>query len=110
MRDGVHLSTDVMPGNAYKITLSDMVTGILFPTGHRIRLDISSSDFPNDDRNQIITDESSWVVAKNSIHHGAQYSSHVVLSVLAELCTAMADERYAGLSAPLSHAGAAARP
>jgi predicted acyl esterase len=55
MRDGVHLSTDVMPGNAYKITLSDMVTGIRFPTGHRIRLDISSSDFPNDDRNQIIT-------------------------------------------------------
>jgi uncharacterized protein len=87
-REGFDKKVLMQPGNVYKITLSDMVTGIRFPKGHRIRLDISSSDFPNDDRNLNTGgnnyDETSWVVAKNSIHHGAQYPSHVVLPVLTE--------------------------
>ncbi len=39
------------PGNVYKITLQPMTTSNYFPAGHRIRIEVSSSNFPRFDRN-----------------------------------------------------------
>jgi uncharacterized protein len=85
-REGFDKKVLMQPGKVYKISLSEMVTAIRFPKGHRIRLDIASSNFPLFDRNlntgRNNYDETTWVVAENSIHHGPHYPSHVVLPVL----------------------------
>ncbi|MBI4167080.1 MAG: hypothetical protein HY508_15245 [Acidobacteria bacterium] len=68
------------------IRLSNMVTANRFAKGHRIRLDISSSNFPQYERNLNTGgnnyNETRWVVAENSVHHGDRYPSHVLLPVL----------------------------
>jgi uncharacterized protein len=54
--------------------------------GHRIRLDVSSSNFPSYDRNLNTGgnnyDEKTWVVAQNAVHHDPQHQSHLVLPVI----------------------------
>lgn len=85
-REGFDKKVLMRPGDVYKITLPNMVTGVRFAKGHRIRLDIASSNFPNFERNLNTGgnnfDETKWVVAENSVHHGKQYPSHVVLPIL----------------------------
>ena len=50
-RNGYDNPSLIEPGNPYEYTIRLNPTGILFRQGHRIRLDVSSSDFPNFDRN-----------------------------------------------------------
>ena len=73
-------------GKVYKVTLQPMTTSNYFDVGHRIRIEISSSNFPRFDRNLNTGgnnyDESKGVVAHNAVHHSAQYPSHVTLSVV----------------------------
>jgi predicted acyl esterase len=49
---------------------------------------VSSSDFPGYDRNLNTGgnnyDETRWVKATNSVHHGGRYASHLVLPVVPE--------------------------
>jgi putative CocE/NonD family hydrolase len=70
----------------YKVTLQPMQTSDYFAAGHELRLEVSSSNFPRYDRNLNTGgnnfDESKGVVAKNTIHHSAQYPSSVTLSVV----------------------------
>ena len=70
----------------YKVTLQPMQTSDYFAPGHALRIEVSSSNFPRYDRNLNTGgnnfDESKGVVAKNSIHHSAQYPSSVTLSVV----------------------------
>lgn len=85
-REGFDKKVLMQQGQVYKITLSNMVAAMRFPKGHKIRLDVSSSNFPNYERNLNTGgnnyDETQWVVAENSVHHGGRYPSHVVLPVL----------------------------
>jgi putative CocE/NonD family hydrolase len=73
-------------GKVYKVALQPMTTSNFFPAGHRIRIEISSSNFPRFDRNMNTGgnnyDETSGVVAHNVIHHSKQYPSEVTLSVV----------------------------
>ena len=73
-------------GKIYKVALTGMVTSNYFAPGHRIRIEISSSNFPRFDRNLNTGgnnyDEPKGVVAHNSVHHGAAYPSQVTLSVM----------------------------
>ena len=73
-------------GEVYKVTLQPMTTSNYFPAGHRIRLEVSSSNFPRFDRNMNTGgknyDESTGVVAHNSIHHSQKFASKVVLTVV----------------------------
>jgi hypothetical protein len=73
----------------YEIKLTAMVSAIKFPTGHRIRLDIASSNFPTFDRNLNTGgnnfDETKWVVARNTVHYGSRYRSHLVLPVIPDV-------------------------
>lgn len=73
-------------GKVYQIALQPMTTSNLFPAGHRVRIEVSSSNFPRFDRNMNTGgnnyDETAGVVAHNAIHHSKQYPSQVTLSVV----------------------------
>src|SRR5205814_4573430 len=67
------------PGKVYKVILQPMTTSNYFEAGHRIRLEVSSSNFPRFVRNLNkggnSYSESSGVVAHNAVHHSKQYPS-----------------------------------
>lgn len=73
-------------GKVYKVTLSPMNTSNYFEAAHRIRVEVSSSNFPRFDRNLNTGgrnyDEAKGAVAHNAVHHSAQYPSSVTLSVV----------------------------
>jgi uncharacterized protein len=73
-------------GKVYKVTLSPMTTSNYFPAGHRVRIEVSSSNFPRFDRNLNTGgnnyDEATGVVAHNAVHHSTQYPSTVTLTVV----------------------------
>ena len=73
-------------GRVYKVSMPAMNTSNYFAPGHRIRIEISSSNFPRFDRNLNTGgnnyDETRGVVAHNSVHHSRQYPSQVTLSVV----------------------------
>jgi putative CocE/NonD family hydrolase len=73
-------------GKVYKVALQPMTTSNYFAAGHRIRIEVSSSNFPRFDRNLNTGgnnyDESKSVVAHNTVHHSKRYPSQVTLSVV----------------------------
>ena len=74
------------PGKIYEYTIELLPTSNVFLRGHRLRLHITSSNFPMWDRNpntghdQGIDDE--LAIARQTIYHDRQYPSHVVLPVI----------------------------
>ncbi|MDE2978646.1 MAG: hypothetical protein OXU63_14160, partial [Acidobacteriota bacterium] len=58
----------------------------VFGAGHRLRIEVSSSNFPRYDRNLNTGgnnyDENNWRVARNAVHHSAEHPSRIVLPVL----------------------------
>jgi uncharacterized protein len=73
-------------GKVYKVTLSPLTTSNYFAAGHRIRIEVSSSNFPRFDRNLNTGgknyDESTGVIARNAVHHSKQYPSSVKITVV----------------------------
>ena len=73
-------------GQVYKIEMSPMSTSNYFQEGHRIRIEVSSSNFPRFERNLNTGgtnyDESEGVVATNRIHHSSEYPSQIRLPVI----------------------------
>jgi len=73
-------------GKVTRVKLQPMTTSNYFAPGHRLRIEISSSNFPRFDRNMNTGgnnyDEVKGVVAKNSVHHSRQYPAEVVISVV----------------------------
>lgn len=74
------------PGKVYKVTLQPMTTSNYFPAGHRLRIEVSSSNFPRFDRNLNTGgrnyDEVEGTAAHNVVHHSKQYPSQVTLTVV----------------------------
>ena len=70
----------------YKITLGPMQTSNFFAAGHRVRIEVSSSNFPRFDRNLNTGgrnyDETKGVVAHNVVHHSRAYPSTLTLTVV----------------------------
>jgi uncharacterized protein len=70
----------------YKVKLQPMTTSNYFAPGHRLRIEVSSSNFPRFDRNLNTGgnnyDETKGVVAHNNVHHSKQYPSEVTISVV----------------------------
>jgi len=86
-RDGYDKPIAMMePGKIYKVTLQPMTTSNFFPAGHRLRIEVSSSNFPRFDRNLNTGgnnyDEATGVVAHNAVHHSQQYPSQITISVV----------------------------
>jgi uncharacterized protein len=74
------------PGEIYKLSLDLWATSNVFKTGHRLRLEISSSNFPRFDRN-LNTGENAatsthFIKAANTIYHDREHPSALVLSVV----------------------------
>ena len=59
---------------------------MLFRVGHRIRLEVSSSSYPRFDRNpntgRDIATETAPIAATQTVYHGTDYLSHLVLPVI----------------------------
>jgi len=74
------------PGTVYEFTIEPFPTANHFKKGHRIRLDISSSNFPRFDVNPNTGEPLGMnrrvQPADNSVYHDAKYPSHVVLPLL----------------------------
>ncbi len=74
------------PGRVYRFTIEVGATSIVFLPGHRIRIHVSSSNFPRFDRNlntgAPLGETSDFVVATQTIHHDAEHPSHIELPVI----------------------------
>lgn len=74
------------PGRVYEYTIDMWATSNVFLPGHRIRLEISSSNFPRFDRNLNTGEDpmtgTRMVKADQTIYHSAQYPSHLVLPII----------------------------
>ncbi len=73
-------------GEVYEIHLDLHATSNYFGKGHRIRLEVSSSNFPRWSRNLNTGgnnyDESAGILANNTVHHSPEYPSRVILPVV----------------------------
>ena len=85
-REGFDKEVFMEKGKVYKLELTPMSTSNYFAKGHRIRIEISSSNFPRFDRNLNTGgnnyDESVGVKAFNQVFHTSQYPSQVRIPVL----------------------------
>jgi putative CocE/NonD family hydrolase len=72
-------------GKVYKVAIQPMNTSNYFSAGHRLRVEVSSSNFPRFDRNMNTGgnnyDEATGVVAHNTIHHSREYPSEITITV-----------------------------
>jgi len=86
-RDGYTRPPVWMEANqVYKVTLQPLTTSNYFDAGHRLRIEVSSSNFPRFDRNLNTGgnnyDEVKGIVAHNAVHHSRQYPSQVTVTVV----------------------------
>jgi putative CocE/NonD family hydrolase len=73
-------------GKVYKVTLQPLNTSNEFGAGHRLRVEVSSSNFPRFDRNLNTGgnnyDEATGIVAHNVVHHSRHYPSQITVTVV----------------------------
>jgi putative CocE/NonD family hydrolase len=76
----------MQPGVIYPVTVEMYPTSVVFKRGHRIRLDVASSNFPRFDVNpntgEPLGANRRWFVADNAIYHDPEHPSHIVLPVV----------------------------
>lgn len=85
-RDGFDKPALMSPNEVYTIHPTPITTANRFDTGHRIRVEVTSSNFPKFVRNLNTggpnESEKTGVVADNVIHHAGQAQSYIELPVL----------------------------
>jgi putative CocE/NonD family hydrolase len=85
-RDSQEQPTLLNPGQTYKFSIDVWATSNVFRKGHRLRLEISSSNFPRFDRNLNTGEENATarkpVSATNTIYHDADHPSVLILPVV----------------------------
>ncbi|HEX5369971.1 MAG TPA: CocE/NonD family hydrolase [Dehalococcoidia bacterium] len=85
-RDSLTEERLMQPGEVYEFTIRLYPTSNVFKRGHRIRVDISSSNFPRFDVNpnsgEALNQHRRLVVATNTVYHDAARPSHIVLPVI----------------------------
>lgn len=94
-REGLdHQTPPLAPGQIVPITITLYPTSNVFKEGHRIRIDVSSSNFPRFDVNPNTGDPLSghrrMVLADNTVHHDADHPSRVILPVIPASASASA--------------------
>jgi hypothetical protein len=74
------------PGEVYEVSIDAGETANVFQRGHRIRLEIASSNFPKYDRNPntggSIAEETHFLSANQTVYHGGARASRLELMVL----------------------------
>lgn len=85
-RSGPKNTSNIQPGKVYEYHIDLWATSNVFMKGHRIRVEISSSNFPRFDRNLNtggnFATETRWVKAEQTIYHTKEYPSCIVLPVI----------------------------
>jgi uncharacterized protein len=85
-KDGLDKINLLTPKKVYEFEIEMMGTANVFKPGHRIRVDITSSNFPQFDRNpntgKPLGSSSETRVAQQTIHHGGARPSHIVLPIV----------------------------
>lgn len=85
-RDGVGKAPPLEPGRIYTLDIDLWATSVLFKKGERIRVEVSSSAFNKYNRNtntgEPIADASRTIVARQTVHHGGEHPSRIVLPVV----------------------------
>jgi len=76
----------IEPGKVYEYTIDLWATSNLFKTGHKIRVEISSSNFPRFDRNPNTGHkfgvDAETVPATQTIYHNRKHPSHILLPII----------------------------
>ncbi len=87
-RNGLQKPALAHPGEVYPVTIDAGVTSNVFLPGHAIRLEVTSSNFPRFDRNantgHPAADDKSLRKAQQTIYHGKDRDSHILLPVIPE--------------------------
>ncbi len=85
-REGFGKKVLMQAGDVYEVRLGPLSTANVFEKGHRLRVEVSSSNFPRYDRNLNTggdnISETNSVVAHNTVHHSSQYPSRIILPVI----------------------------
>jgi putative CocE/NonD family hydrolase len=85
-RNSLEHAEFMKPGEAYPFTIEMYPTSLVFQKGHRIRVDISSSNFPRFDVNpntgEPLNDNRRWAIAVNTVYDDAQHPSQILLPVI----------------------------
>jgi putative CocE/NonD family hydrolase len=85
-RESLENPTPIEPGKVYELTISLWETSNLFKAGHRIRLEVSSSNFPRYARNQNtglpFGTSAEIKKAEQTIYHDAARPSHLILPII----------------------------
>jgi putative CocE/NonD family hydrolase len=76
----------MVPGQLYRFKIDLWATAQVFKVGHRLRVEVTSSDFPRYDRNLNtggpFGDEAGGQAAINTVFHDAMRASHILLPVM----------------------------
>ena len=85
-RDSLSQPSLLKPGQVYRLEIDLVGTSIAFQKGHRIRVHVTSSHFPQFDRNPntgaVFGTTSEVKVAQQTVYHDAERPSHVLLPVI----------------------------
>lgn len=85
-RESLKSAKPLEPGKPCEFTIEMYPTSLVFRRGHRIRIDISSSNFPRFDVNpntgEPLNEQRRSRIAVNSIYHDPQHPSRIVLPVI----------------------------
>jgi putative CocE/NonD family hydrolase len=87
-RDSLERPTPLQPGRVHELHVDLWATANTFHAGHRIRLEVSSSNFPRFDRNPntggdiALTTPDQLVTATTTVHHDPGHPSRVTLPVV----------------------------
>ncbi len=85
-RNGTENPQMMVPGEIYKFEIDMWNTSNSFIKGHRIRIEISSSNFPRYNRNlnsgNPIASDIDISIANQTVYHGIQYPSYINLPVI----------------------------
>jgi len=87
-RAGSSTASQVIPGHAEEYTIDLIATSQVFKAGHRVRVDVASSNFPCFDRNPgngasaATATEEDFVTAEQTVFHDAAHPSCISLPVI----------------------------
>ncbi|MGH8011239.1 MAG: CocE/NonD family hydrolase, partial [Candidatus Binataceae bacterium] len=85
-RESLSAPSLITPDKVYEYAIDLWATSYVFKAGHRIRLELSSSNFPHFDRNPNTGHDfgvdAETAMAHQTIFHDSRYPSHLILPVI----------------------------
>lgn len=85
-RESREKETLLNPGEIYEFTIDLGTTSNIFNKGNRIRVDVSSSNYPRFDNNPNTGNkwgtDSETIIAENMIYHDPEHPSHIILPII----------------------------